>query len=910
MAFSFARMDSLRRWVLLLTIALSACGGGGGGSTTASSTGSSGSGTTTGVPTTPPPATDNSWLTFSQPEVALVAQAGSPTSFSIIATSSKTIAERINVVVVDNGGIVVPESTFISKLSTTSYQASFAVSPALRPGTYTSSLTVMLCLDASPSCEQPYPGSPWSVPYTLVVAANAWGAQAATPLSFSYVEGGSDTHRVPLMVTGPGKNWSLTSKPSWLDLSAASGISPSTVYATARAGSARGAYTGSVVFTASTGESVSLPASLNVTGLGVTAGAAGGLNLSVVNGTKAFQTVSVKVGAGSTKRWTARSATPWLGVATAGGTSPLTLDIALDPSIGTLASGQHAGRIDFTASDGSAVSLPVNMDLKAPTISASTDVLLIGGATGKNLGATSVDFALNTGVNPFPWKLESFPTWLMTPSSINLGSQVTTTVSVTPIVSQLIGAGTSQIVVSAQVNGDKVSKTLPVAPRLDQQKLLFSETGLLLSQLGPLSSLNRTLKVKHNFGLSTAWTATSDSPWLRVTSSGSTNSSGVSDFVVSADVGGQPLNSYLQATVTLRPTDPAVQAPEKLVVGLWYGTAAPTGKITQLSESYAFALADPVRPYVYVHTQGSIIDVYNLYTGDLVTRYQAVATRASTMTIAHNGSALYVLDYGPDSGTAANPNRLASITTINLKTGGQTRMQLDSTASPYEGFAYARPNGVGVLILANTKTVIPTDTMKMSKPVFSRQVVTPGVSEPTGGIVVARDSSKAVIIGTAYSYGGMQATSPSLYSLDYAFGDLQTQLLWPASATRQGLYLARSAAFSSDNTRFYTLPSVQAATNILTWDGTTGAQLVSTPPTQFTNGVTRFVHMASDGRFYYGADPYVAVIPVGGSVATQWITLASGVTFLTSENSFVTSADGRMAFAALLGGKIQFLPLN
>ena len=136
--------------VLLASIAacvwLTSCGGGGGGGD----------------------AQSGSWLTFSPSAVDLTVYQGEPVSFTVKANSSKTIAERIYLGVIDTVGLVTPNVEVVANTKT-NYSATFGTNPKLPVGTHNSFLQVRICLDDAFSCKLPYPDSPWQVPIRIKV---------------------------------------------------------------------------------------------------------------------------------------------------------------------------------------------------------------------------------------------------------------------------------------------------------------------------------------------------------------------------------------------------------------------------------------------------------------------------------------------------------------------------------------------------------------------------------------------------------------------------------------------------------------------------------------------------------------------------------------------------------------------
>lgn len=167
---------------------VSACGGGGGSGdsqpggnpgTGLPGTGTPGTGNPgTGNPGTGNPGTGggtdggvgNSWLTFSPASIShTVSERSFSEAISVVATSSKTIAEPVNVAIVDTEGVVDPQMTEVIQLEATRYEARLSVLPTLKPGKYRGAFTVKLCLDDPQTCQRPYPGSPWLVPYEIEV---------------------------------------------------------------------------------------------------------------------------------------------------------------------------------------------------------------------------------------------------------------------------------------------------------------------------------------------------------------------------------------------------------------------------------------------------------------------------------------------------------------------------------------------------------------------------------------------------------------------------------------------------------------------------------------------------------------------------------------------------------------------
>ncbi|MFC5481235.1 PQQ-binding-like beta-propeller repeat protein [Massilia suwonensis] len=160
---------------MLVAVFVAGCGGGGGGSAGPGSP----SGGTSGTTTTPVVA-DGSWLTLTPGTVSLKTYQGETVHFTVRATSSKTFDKPFNVAVIDDKGLVSPQIS-ISKQSDLDYIVGLQTA-MLAAGTHTTRLQVRLCEDDPKVCAKPLPGSPWSVPLTVDVAA---AAQAQERMTFT-----------------------------------------------------------------------------------------------------------------------------------------------------------------------------------------------------------------------------------------------------------------------------------------------------------------------------------------------------------------------------------------------------------------------------------------------------------------------------------------------------------------------------------------------------------------------------------------------------------------------------------------------------------------------------------------------------------------------------------------------------
>jgi len=146
-------MGSSRR-AMVAALFLAGCGGGGGGGDSA--------------PPTSPPSSANYKLTFTPSTLTATVTGGTSLALSVDAQLDRTIADTVNVAIIDTRGVITPDIT-LTPLSQTAYRATLFTAPSLAVGNHTGSLEVRLCRDVPTTCASPIPGSPWQLPYNLTV---------------------------------------------------------------------------------------------------------------------------------------------------------------------------------------------------------------------------------------------------------------------------------------------------------------------------------------------------------------------------------------------------------------------------------------------------------------------------------------------------------------------------------------------------------------------------------------------------------------------------------------------------------------------------------------------------------------------------------------------------------------------
>ncbi len=644
-------------------------------------------------------------------------------------------------------------------------------------------------------------------------------------LAFDFIQGGTPPAAAQVAVTGEALPWTASADQSWIKLGAASGVTPATLSVSADpTGLPAGTYTGTVTLAHTGGtDKATLAVKLTVNAPALQAPAAA-LAFSGTNGTAlAPQSLPVTLTSGAAVAWTASASDSWIVLDRTSGTTPGSLAVTADPSRGPLASGSYAGTITLSAVAGGTTltrTVPVTLALARPALSVTPASLTLGGANGRDLSAQTLQVALGTGAAAFPWTLTASQPWIAPAAKAGSASATPAAVSVAPVAAGLTaGTYTGSITVSATVNGDVLTAAVPVDLNLEAHRLLAQDTGAAFASMPGLTALTRAIPVRDNLGLPTAWTAVSDQPWLAVTPSGTAGGT----VTLVANPAGLAAGQIHLATVTLTAADPTVEGAERIQVGCWVGGTAPAALSQYLTAGVELA-TDPVRPYVYVATGGSDVEVWNVHTNAKVATLASLGAQIRHLAVAPDGSKLFVSD--------ATNYRIARVA---LPAGTvEASWAVGATAGPH--LACARANG-HLVLLTGTGTVFDA------------------LTGAALGQAADRLSSSAPV--SASLQGGLMSLDSSVYSLDYtALGGGKLLLgmgRWPNGTA----WNTADYAFNADGSRFYA--AFAAPYDFYVFD-TTGTDILM-PLVQTLPGAAYpgNVEVAKDGRIFClseSASPY------------------------------------------------------
>lgn len=663
-----------------ITTLLSACGGGGGGGGDKAPVSP---GAAAGSAPVVPSADIGPALRFTPEKIAVTAETGTSGTATVNATALRPqdFTGTVYALVVDSTGVILPNARVLP-VSTNEYSVVLQTAPNLAPGIYKGKFLVKLCRDTG--CASQFPGSPVDLPYEFTVTALKTSVLTATPattLSASMHLSGPAPRQVTVDVSGSNQEWHATSSVTWAKLGndSATGNARFTVDFIPD-GLKEGKYLGEITVRGADGQNVVLPVSLTVMASAFQT-TSNGFTFNAVNGAPiASQDISFFFDSQLAAPWTLTSDSGWLSVNPLSGTTPGVATMTVNPSHGSLASGSYSANLTLSSPAGKDRNVAVQMNLTKPTLAVSVPSLTFGGKYGRDFAAASLTLWLNTGRNAWPWGLAGLPTWAHASATSGSVGQTGSIVSFTPDQTLApVGSTTVMLNAQAKVNGDTVTKGVPLTINRDQRKIIPSVTGVALASTPLASRLSQTLTVSDNFDLGATWTAASDKAWLTVTQVGA-------NLTLQANPATLPIDTTSYATVTLTPTTSGVVASETVRVALWKGSAAPSA-VTRLPIAYTNLVADPIRPLVYVHAGGTSLDVYNVYTAQK-TGTVTLGTALGDMAVSQDGAHLYAADTANRTMVVLDLATMAKSATWPLVSEHPTDVRLLSI----------RPNGVEVVL--------------------------------------------------------------------------------------------------------------------------------------------------------------------------------------------------------------------
>jgi hypothetical protein len=194
-----------------------------------------------------------------------------------------------------------------------------------------------------------------------------------------------------------------------------------------------------------------------------------------------------------------------------------------------------------------------------------------------------------------------------------------------------------------------------------------------------------------------------------------------------------------------------------------------TSAAVAVSGTFAEAVADPIRPYAYLHGGGTSVSIYNVHTGGIVTSIPGLPTSLGAMAVANDGTSLYVIDRTNSKIVPVNLDTLAVGTAWSLAPGANSSPRV----------SYMRTNGLPLLVVADGVIHGAVDGAALATFAQSSQL--------SSGTLVTTS-----LQGNAFCAGGCR-------SLDYSAVGGGTLSM----ASLMGGFASRDIALNADGSRVY-----------------------------------------------------------------------------------------------------------
>jgi hypothetical protein len=674
-------------WMVLVLVALASCGGGGG---------------TDDSPTPPaPPPSGGFSVSVDRTTVAFDYNQGMPPTSQVLnATWTGTPPGQVFV----QAGVIGSGVSPIIPITLTSTSATIELSAAsnLAGGTYNGTVHLMVCADSQ--CNQRIGGTPIAVNYVVNVRTPVFTGSPA--IGFVYTRGTTPvmTPASLSVVAGAGA-WQVTADQPFITFSKNAGNGAGTVDVFFDPTDLpSGFYTGRLTITGASGTQ-SVPVTLDLTTPVIVVSIPGGLpsfHFGRVNGRPfAPMVVAVNINTPGSLPLSVSSNQGWGSVSNVSANASGQFTLTLDPREGPapLSSGTHTGTLRIEVGNGNynvVQNFPLTLDLFPATFSVPNSITL-GGPVGRDFDQIPVQVSLDTGSTAHPWNVTGVPSWLELDRTVGTVSAAGQQVQFKPLRQQATpGTATATLTFTAQVNGDTLTRQVPVTFNLDTHRLIAAENGVsLVFTTDPTwEALRSDLRIRDNLGLNIPWTAVDDASWLTITPSGTTGSPGTVNDVLTLQANPTGLaDGHHLATITITSSDPTVEGPERIRVGLWKTSAPPAIQVNTIStDAFDLVTTDPIRPFVYVRDRNDrdTIRIFNVYTGlEELMPITGMSVTAIDMTTSSDGSSLFVFDRNGESIQRINLDTRfsdATFTVPNESTGLGNQVK------------FVRINGVGLLL--------------------------------------------------------------------------------------------------------------------------------------------------------------------------------------------------------------------
>ncbi len=379
-------------------------------------------------------------------------------------------------------------------------------------------------------------------------------AAAPVSLTFDAVAGAAApaSKSVSITSTGAAVSFTSASNAAWLTATPSGGNTPGSVsFSVNTTGLAAGSYSGVLTFTATGATAVNVPVTLNIAPASQLSVGPSALSFTAVSGAAAPPSKPLSVAAtGAALSFTASTNAAWLAASPASGTTPVTVNVSVDPT--GLAVGSYTGLITLSAPGANPQTVSVTFTVTAApvlTLSPASLTFTASGTQTVSLGSTGTALPYTTSSNA-AW-LTALPASGTTPGTLSVSvnttglapGNYTGLVTVTPT-----GAAAQSVAVTLNLAAPAQLSLTPAA-------LVFDGVA------GAASPASKTVAVAST-GAALAFSFTSSAAWLSASPASGTSPANV---IVTANTTSLAVGSY-SGTLTFTP--PAGSTPQTVAVTL------------------------------------------------------------------------------------------------------------------------------------------------------------------------------------------------------------------------------------------------------------------------------------------------------------------------------------------------------
>jgi hypothetical protein len=330
------------------------------------------------------------------------------------------------------------------------------------------------------------------------------------------------------------------------------------------------------------------------------------------------------------------------------------------------------------------------------------------------------------------WTATSDATWLTAAPANGTGNGSLTVSTATSSLAEGNYAGTLTLRDTLTNHAEVVTVHLGVDPRrleTDRRAVAFSSTS-------GGARLARIVRVLDTAGLNGHWRVSSDAGWLTPSAP---NGSGDAALTMFANATGLADGMHY-ATITFEAdNEPGFVNSATVRAGFYVDNASPAASPVAITSGVGLTTAtvmDPIRPYLYGAAFGnpnSTIEVWNVFTGELVESLTIPITFPGRITIASDGSRLYIPD--------VNSSAIVPVDLVGDTRTVANRWDNVKTSAGVEDIAFTRINGSDVVVWGPGQLLDPANGN-----VLVNFETSPFISDSTPRFITATPNGKSAFI--------------------------------------------------------------------------------------------------------------------------------------------------------------------